>query len=189
MVFENTGRRTVTRSSQVVATPRAPTVPTLRRSVPSPTIRRITWCCHDDLQGASRTGRAPGRFELARHGLRHILIAAEEKGITKENIDQQLKSEDPDAGHTGGHQRRLRQDQSIDQQVELQHGEHEDTAKCLSAASRALGLTRGPSGCGARADCTRLRSVDPTIIWRRRRWRRLRDPLSVLSGDTDPSRL
>ncbi len=79
----------------------------------------------------------------------YTLFAAEEKGITKENIDQQLKSEDPEIqrmlGVTGDFGKMIGLDNKWSYNIIKSVGNYSEVFERSLGEKTPLGLTRGPN--------------------------------------------
>ena len=79
----------------------------------------------------------------------YTLIAAEEKGITKENIDQQLKSEDPEIqrmlGISGDFGKMIGLDNKWSYNIIKSVGNYSEVFERSLGEKTPLGLTRGPN--------------------------------------------
>jgi general L-amino acid transport system substrate-binding protein len=79
----------------------------------------------------------------------YTLIAAEEKGITKENVDQQLKSEDPEIqrmlGVTGDFGKMIGLDNKWSYNIIKSVGNYSEVFERSLGEKTPLGLTRGPN--------------------------------------------
>nr|WP_246504859.1 amino acid ABC transporter substrate-binding protein [Microvirga antarctica] len=79
----------------------------------------------------------------------YTLIAAEEKGITKENVDQQLKSEDPEVqrmlGVSGDFGKMIGLDNKWSYNIIKSVGNYSEVFERSLGEKTPLGLTRGPN--------------------------------------------
>ena len=79
----------------------------------------------------------------------YTLIAAEEKGITKENVDQQLKSEDPEIqrmlGISGDFGKMIGLDNKWGYNIIKTVGNYSEVFERNLGEKTPLGLTRGPN--------------------------------------------